>query len=188
MTSKVKTIALILFFQINLVSHSQDICVPVFYTNSSDTDNRITLSDYFLSKFHSNFFNYFGTICNQYYDVIKFRINQALEVTDIKFNATNPHIQNFIKETLVSTNGKWELSLCDENVTSKEIEMPLYFMFTDPCGTIMKMTYYTDTIPQNIMPLSIDGLKIQSVSEDKITLWPIKIQGPFIQKNILKKN
>lgn len=186
MHGRLNILILVFLFQISNNNYAQSGCVPLFKYETNDLKH-ITINDYVANKFQSDFFNYFEKICNQYYDVIKFKINQENEVVDIKYSSTDTNIQKFIKEILVSTNGKWGLSLCDENETSKEIEMPIYFMFTDPCGTVMKMTYYTDTIPQEIMPMTIDGLKIQSISENKISLWPIKCRGPFIQKyNLIK--
>lgn len=178
---------LLLFFQIPICVYAQNSCFPGFIEKTSESES-ITLNNYIVSKFQSDFFKYFGSICNQYYDVIKFNVNKNGNVIDIRYGSTNPEIKKFINDALTSTNGKWRLVNCGETIISKEIEMPVYFMFTDPCGTIMKTIYYSDTIPQSIMPLSIDGLTIQSITENKITLWPIKFMGPFIQKNSFIKD
>ena len=45
-----------------------------------------------VEKFQSDFFKYFGKIRNQYYDVIKSRVDQGGNVIDIKYASINPDI------------------------------------------------------------------------------------------------
>jgi hypothetical protein len=173
----------IIFIGIGLhsICFAQKNITPIFKSEIVKTSS---FNKYFENFFYNDsiFYKYFKSPCGEYYHEVKFNIDKNAGVTNLSFDNPPSYMTEFIKDMLIVSAKNWELT-DTMKIKSKTVVLPIYFYFTDDCDTTPKSIHYYSAHPEPLVnPFYKYGLIYQQETKDKILLWPIKFNGPFIHR------
>jgi hypothetical protein len=154
--------------------------------NTLDTGLSTNFNEYVSRSFYGLYRKYFLNACGHYYDVFTITFDLNGKPRNITFSGPPSILTDFINEAVAKTEGKWEF--LDKCNGPKILIVPVFFKFTVSCDRdnprIIKPVYYASPAGLTNTPKTINGLTLQSVSNNTFTLWPIELQGPFLDSFI----
>lgn len=176
-----KTNIIALLMLLSSGSFSQDNSLPVFKTENAGSSSLCDFNCYIQNSFRSLYSKYFKVACGHYFHTVKFNIDSAGNIKNISFDNPPSNMTRFIEDMLTSTNGKWM-----RDVSGKTMVLPVFFYFADRCDSNKSISihYYSTPPAENTNRIAGNGYIIQRVEKDHIVLWPVKLKGNMVFREV----